>query len=526
MKRSLVVLLVAGSLGGLVSGSAQASPLTDAVGYWSFEEGSGTTTADLSSTSPNIPLTLGGGTLPAWQTAGGPWGGSFGNHLSFSGANYLTTGGDQNALDFNPADPFSVAGWVNLDPGTSNVWLASKMESSGAFRGWGVQARGSAAASPQNLVEFWLRDTNSPTNYLAIRTPVGILPESEWMHVGATYDGTAGPGGVALYINGVPVATTVRSNTLIGTNTSNSVPMNVAGRNNAGSLSGGVDEFGVWNRVLSPQEMAALAMPHPTMAGLVMDDFNYTADHQAPLAGRNGGLGWAGPWGDGTVGTATGVVLVDTENNLNHAAYPVESYGTGLVYGTFSAWREVNRPVAEPMTGEVWFSFLAETSESAHRAGISINNDTALEFNSDGDRFNIGLFGDQLRVAAPGLSPTTASSGLGLGETHLVVGRLDVASGDDALSLWLNPDFTGVSGPTDMPGTTFTYGGQDFIEELSRIGVFAYGGSAPYGQVDGLRFATGPMAFLNVTGVPEPSTAVLLACAFVAFLGLRGRRLR
>jgi prepilin-type processing-associated H-X9-DG protein len=52
------------SLAGLVcvaaSGDAHAGLMGQAVGYWGFAEGSGTTTADLSTTSPNIPLTLAG----------------------------------------------------------------------------------------------------------------------------------------------------------------------------------------------------------------------------------------------------------------------------------------------------------------------------------------------------------------------------------------------------------------------------------------------------------------------------------
>ncbi|MDZ7619458.1 MAG: LamG-like jellyroll fold domain-containing protein [Patescibacteria group bacterium] len=273
MRSSTLVLLAAAFSGLFVPAQAPADLITrtalmsEAVGFWAFSGGTGTTAADSSTTTPAIPLSVGGSGSPSWQSSGGPMGGMFGSFLQFPANSFLTTGSDQNALDFTASDPFSIAAWVKLDPGSSNVWVASKMESSGDFRGWGLQVRGTAT-SPNNAVELWLRHTNSPANYLAVRAIADVALETDWTHLAATYDGSGVLAGVTIYVNGKPMAIAPMSQTLTQEDTTNTVPFSIAGRNTSGSLRGAIDEVGVWSRVLTASEVASL-VPEPSAVMLL-----------------------------------------------------------------------------------------------------------------------------------------------------------------------------------------------------------------------------------------------------------------
>ncbi len=242
----------------LAASGAQASLVDEAIGFWSFGEGSGSPTADSSITTPNIPLTLAGS--PAWQTTGGP----SGNYLSFGAGDYLTTGGDQNALDFNSTDPFSVAAWVKRADTDGFDYVMSKMESSGSYRGWAVQLRSDSTGTLPNSVGLWLRSNTS--NYLAAYTAEPVDTTSDWVHIAVTYDGSTNFSGVNIYVDGEAVDTAQFGNSLDpGEDTTNSISFNIAGRNQSNAYGGSVDEVGVWDRELTPQEVSSLLLvPEPS----------------------------------------------------------------------------------------------------------------------------------------------------------------------------------------------------------------------------------------------------------------------
>jgi hypothetical protein len=88
-------------------------------------------------------------------------------------------------------------------------------------------------------------------------TRPGLLPVNTWSHLAVTVSGTTG----TLYINGAPVATnaamTLRPSNLGNTNN------NWIGRSQYGDplLNATVDDFGIYDRALSADEVAALAAP-------------------------------------------------------------------------------------------------------------------------------------------------------------------------------------------------------------------------------------------------------------------------
>ncbi len=275
MRSSTLLLLAAAFSGVFTPAQAPADLITrtslmsGAVGFWSFSEGTGTTAADSSTTTPAISLNFGGSASPAWQTAGGPMGGMFGSYLLFQGNSYLT-GGSVGLLDFSPNQAFSVACWVQLGADYANDWLVSKMHAAGGdfpHRGWGLMGRGSGIATGQNRVDFWLRDSTS--NAILVSSASGTLPENEWVHLAVTYDGSGAGSGVAMYVNGASVATYGAAALSGDAVTTNDAPFNISGRNNgSGARSDYLDEVGVWSRVLTASEVASL-VPEPSAAMLL-----------------------------------------------------------------------------------------------------------------------------------------------------------------------------------------------------------------------------------------------------------------
>ena len=219
----------------------------DAVAYWSFDEGtvSGTTVSDQSLTTA-IDLTMVG--TFAFEE------GAIDNGISSTATgNYLTTGGDVDALDLSRDEDFTISCWVKY---ASACMIASKMESSGNYRGWVLN--GIADGS----LDFLLRSENDSDSRLWIKAPANTITSGEWAHVTATlsYDTTDTLLGMRLYVNGQEVEDAYLRDSGISTlePTETTIPMNVMGRNNTGNGYGAVDEMAIWKRALSATEVQGI----------------------------------------------------------------------------------------------------------------------------------------------------------------------------------------------------------------------------------------------------------------------------
>ncbi len=258
-----VVLAAAAIVCTMAVGRSRADLIGNAVAYWSFEEGAGQAAAD--SSAGGIDLQMGSTSGvdsgdPTWITEG-----AVGRALSFGSGDFLTTGTDNDALDFDADEAFSVAFWVN-STASGVQWALSKMQGSGDYRGWGVQTR-----PGDKYCAFWLRHSNSTGEYLGVQT--AVTDWSDWIHVAATYDGSGDASGVRLCINGVAATIGGVANNLgdepSDLVTSNDSPFNVAGRNNAGIFNGAIDEVGVWSYQLAADEVASL-VPEPSSLTLML----------------------------------------------------------------------------------------------------------------------------------------------------------------------------------------------------------------------------------------------------------------
>jgi hypothetical protein len=180
------------------------------VGYWKFDENTGTSAADLSGNGYTGTLTNG----PTWTT------GKYGKALNYNGVNQYVNMG--NVLAYKQYQLM-----VGSPESTGNVTDSKKI-----------------------AVVFYAGDAFS--NSQCYRTVNDVI-DGNWHFVLATRRGAT----VQIYVDGVIAAlTTVVAGPVA--NVSNPADFNVGFNNSASYFDGKIDEARVYNRVLSAGEIAAL----------------------------------------------------------------------------------------------------------------------------------------------------------------------------------------------------------------------------------------------------------------------------
>ncbi len=161
-----------------------------------------------------------------------------------------------SSLDLGLGRGFSIEGWINPVNVTNPAPLLE----------WDDLTN----VAPLG-VQFWLALTNGPGSLGAaiwdtnlqphiVTTPPGVLTNAGWQHVALTYDTNSGF--ASLYVNG-----TTNNLPLVTTNLGRFVPRTYASiylgyhpdiSTNSVCYAGGLDEFGLYNRALSPCEVTAI----------------------------------------------------------------------------------------------------------------------------------------------------------------------------------------------------------------------------------------------------------------------------
>src|SRR5947207_3548148 len=153
---------------------------------------------------------------------------------------------------FTRTDPFSIALWLQTPIHASRqvVLHHTKAPADAGSRGYELLIEDGRVAV--GLHHLW------PGNSLKVHDKAA-LPTNEWVHVAFTYDGSSRAAGVRLFLNGAPVEVEVGRDKLRKdiTYQGGEPDLAVGYRfRDAGFKGGKVDDFRVFNRCLTPMEVA------------------------------------------------------------------------------------------------------------------------------------------------------------------------------------------------------------------------------------------------------------------------------
>ncbi len=215
--------------------------ITDSlVGRWAMDEAGAILASDSSGQANHATMPA----LPATWTSPGRLGAS---SLTFDGTNKLQV---NHSPSLNLTTSLTLSLWLN-PANWGNSWESQLILQKGLY-GW--NSLWALSKPDSNALRFWIRSVNVNLD--------GPLPSvGQWLHIAATYDSTTAVS--KLYYNGVRQATaTGTPGTTIGASTD---PLFLGGGEGPGSLKGTLDEVRLYNRVLSPSEIAIVAAWAPTL---------------------------------------------------------------------------------------------------------------------------------------------------------------------------------------------------------------------------------------------------------------------
>jgi hypothetical protein len=257
---ALIAACGAGLAAGCNAGRIEAvgldpkSPWSNLLAYWSFDDGGGTTLADLSGNG-RAGMVLPGAT---WAP------GRFGGALHFDG----TTLAEVNVPSFpQVTGSWSVAGWVNAPAGDTGDSYATIVSTENLqVGGWEFNLRlvppGAPPASPpvSSLYQFayWIGPGQS--NY--VNRECDCFTPSQWVHVAAVLD--AGAQTLSFYRNGVFQGSTLAATAVQPGNST--LYFGRWANDDSRRLTGDLDDFVIYNRPLEQAEVQRLARePMPPM---------------------------------------------------------------------------------------------------------------------------------------------------------------------------------------------------------------------------------------------------------------------
>jgi len=367
------------------------------VGYWKFDEGSGTTAYD--SSGNGLDGTLNGD--PQWVE------GQIGGALDFDGD-------DSVEIPHSPilsiTDEITIAAWTYMRGNASGeLAIVSK-------GGWAANDLPYELTETPGGVIFWQfyddvgRDTCSPDS----------PPVEEWHHIAATYDGQI----FKCYIDGELAEEWAYA----GTMPENTASVTIGQRSRGGTYFNGIiDEVAIYDRALSEEEIP------PIMLGV--GDFGQ-ASAPNPANGALHEDTWLSlSWRAGDFAVSHDVYFGENFDDVNDGAegtfqgnqiptffvvgFPGFSYPDGLIPGTTYYWRidEVNDTEPNsPWKGNVWsFSVPPKTAYNPDPADAaeSVDPEATLSWTAGfGAKLHTVYFGDNfddVNNAAGGLPQGAAT---------------------------------------------------------------------------------------------------------------------
>jgi hypothetical protein len=215
------------------------TPSRGPIAYWSFDEGSGATAADLTHNGNDGRLT---------NVAPTDWvPGKRGMAVSFNGTSAWMRTDHTPSLD-RISRGLTIAAWINRTPVASETGGHIIL----------TQQKGATSGD-----HYWFGSTAGKLNlgssdFSGSVTAPAILPAGRWVHVACTYDGAAR----RLWLDGVQVAMTASSGSFIAEDKGLFVAAGYNGPETTPVVEffrGAIDELVLYDRALSEAEIKALA---------------------------------------------------------------------------------------------------------------------------------------------------------------------------------------------------------------------------------------------------------------------------
>jgi hypothetical protein len=222
-----------------VDGSvADAASSTTLIGAWTFNEGTGTSSADLS-----------GNGHPAVLTGGATWAtGKEGTGLALNG----TTGyADVGVALVDTTKSFSVVSWANLT--IVNAWAVVVSEDDVIGSLFGLKLRGDNS----NQFDFDVETSDVMSPGFVVAQATSTAQASTWVHLAGVYDAD-GAGTMKMYVNGAPEATAAVGHTLLGATGHLVIGRGLYNGATGSFVNGTLDEVAVYAGALSDAQVAAM----------------------------------------------------------------------------------------------------------------------------------------------------------------------------------------------------------------------------------------------------------------------------
>lgn len=300
------------------------------VGWWTFDEGTGSVAGDSSGNGND-------GTLngPVEWTADGKIGGA----MKFTGPyNYVSV---PSSPELNPTSAITIAAWINPS-WTGNNRILQKGRSDNQYR----------------LIKEWGDNTKFHLSGVGELFPQEVLPPlGEWTHLAATYDGSS----MKLYFDGIVVAEMAAS----GDIATSDEPLIIGNKHETApggdEFNGMLDDVRIYSRALSASEIKKLG-GDPKASGPVPADRAIHEDTWANISWTAGAFAvshdvYFGESYDDVLNGSETVSMGNQATNFIVLGFPGFPYPEGFVPGTTYYWRvdEVNDQNPDsPWVGDVW----------------------------------------------------------------------------------------------------------------------------------------------------------------------------
>ena len=206
--------------------------------YWRLDETTGTSVEDIKGGKTGTASNLVG-----WVS------GKNNNAASFNATTSKISLANNTIYPFERTDSFSTSCWIKRSGSkTGEQMIFTKIHEGGIYNG--IQF-----CFNMNRLMLYLI-TSYPT-MINVNTNNTFTGSTNFYHIVMTYNGSSNASGVKIYVDGVSQTLTVVTNNLNGSILSDGT-FTLGNRLSSNGLSGVLDEFGLWNTVLTQSQVTEL----------------------------------------------------------------------------------------------------------------------------------------------------------------------------------------------------------------------------------------------------------------------------